>query len=114
MIYIGFSNTSHKLYTKILCKNFRHCAVFLIKKETCIIYQFVQPGKIILIPIRKSDIKILKKYGWFFIRYNKKTLPNKEKRFMCLTCVQYTKYLCGIKNIKIQTPDGLFKYLSNK
>lgn len=114
MIYIGFSNKSHKLYTKILCKNFRHCATVLIKKDSGVIYQFVQPGKIVLIPIRKKDIKTLEKYGWLFIRYNKNKINNKKEGVKCLTCVQYTKHLCGIRNIKIQTPDALFKYLSNK
>ena len=114
MIYIVFSKKSHKLFAHVLCKNFRHCAPLVIKNNTYTIYQFVRPGKIVLIPIKRRDIEILKKYGWTFIKCNKNDLILNNLNKRCLTCVQFTKNVCGIRSIKIQTPDRLFSYLTTQ
>ena len=108
-MYIAFSSQTHKLYAKILCRHFRHCAPILCYKNKYVMYQFVQPKKIIPIVLKYRDINILKTYGWYFVRYN----SNKSvvKKHLALTCVQFTKSICGIKNKSIQTPDALLKYL---
>ena len=113
MLYIGFSNYSNKLHAKIFCNTYKHCAPVVVKGDTVIIYQFVHINKIVKIHIQKKDLNILKRHGWKFIKspsYNKETIPS----FYCMTCVQFTKAMCGIKNIKIQTPLALFKYLCKK
>lgn len=112
MLYVGFSTKSHKIYANILCKHFRHCAPVIITTNKAFIYQFTKLNRVVLIPIKKRDIQILKQYGWVFIKYNFScpSLP----RFKGFTCVQFTKKICGIKNIFIQTPDSLFNYLHKK
>ena len=112
MLYVGFSTKSHKLYTHILCNHFCHCAPVIITNKKCFIYQFTKLNNVVLIPIKKRDIDILKQYGWKFIKYNRPVTP--LPRFKGFTCVQFTKKICGIKNIFIQTPDSLFNYLHKK
>ncbi len=111
IIYIGFSKNTHKLYAKILCKNFRHCAPVIINKKDVILYQFVNRKKIVPIQLKLRDINILAKYGWKFIKFKTKSFTPKTIKNKSLTCVQFTKNVCGIKNIFIQTPDQLFKFL---
>ena len=110
-MYIGFSTNTHKLYAKILCKKFRHCAPIIVNKKHITLYQFVNRKKITPIQIKLRDIKILEKYGWKFIKYKTKNLTLKTTKNKSLTCVQFTKKICGIQKIFIQTPDQLFKFL---
>ncbi len=112
MLYIGFSNYSSKLYARLLCNEYKHCAPIIINGDTAVIHQFVHINKIVKITIQKKDLKILRRHGWKFIKYPTDTerIPD----FFYLTCVQFTKSVCGIKNIKIQTPLALFKYLNGK
>ena len=112
MLYIGFSNYSSKRYANIICKKYKHCAPVIINKNEVIIYQFVHINKIVKIVIKKTDIKKLKQHGWIFVKTP--TLSRKKFAWCCLTCVQFTKHMCGIKNIKIQTPLALFNYLDKK
>ena len=112
MLYIGFSNYSNKFYAKIFCKQYKHCAPIVVNKNGAIIYQFVHINKTVKINIKKSGLKLLKQHGWTLIKY---PIQLKEKHTMlCLTCVQFTKRVCGIKNIKIQTPSSLLNYLNKK
>ncbi len=112
MLYIGFSNYSHKIHSKIFCHKYKHCAPVIINNNSVIIYQFVCIGKIVKITIKRNDLKTLKKHGWTFVRYSRISKPIIIKRG--LTCVQFTKNVCGIKNIMLQTPLALFKYLQTK
>lgn len=114
MIYIGFSKNTNKLLSKILCHKFRHCAPILINNNKCIIYQFVKYKQIRTIPITKRDLKILKQYGWDFIKMNKKQNINNAIQTKPKTCVQFTKTACNIKCKRIQTPYSLYKYLMKK
>ena len=107
MLYIGFSNYSNKFYAKIFCKKYKHCAPILVNKNNATIYQFVRINKII-----KSDLKLLERHGWIFVKYHTNIKGNNSP--LCLTCVQFTKRACGIKNTKIQTPQKLLDYLNNK
>jgi hypothetical protein len=112
MLYIGFSNYSNKPHAKLLCKEYKHCAPIVINGDTAVIYQFVRINKIVKITVQKKDLKMLRRHGWKFIKYpiDTKCIPY----CIYLTCVQFTKSVCGIKNIKIQTPLALFKYLNGK
>ena len=112
MLYIGFSNYSNKFYAKIFCKKYKHCAPVSVNKNNATIYQFVRVNKTVKIVVKKSDLKILKRHGWIFIKYPIKT--QETPALLCLTCVQFTKHVCGIKNIKIQTPQSLLDYLNQK
>ena len=112
MSYIGFSNYSNKFHAKLFCRKYKHCAPIITNNDSVIIYQFVNINKIVKIPIHKKDLKTLKKHGWKLIKYPIDTEHILETH--CLTCVQFTKKACGIKDIKIQTPFALFKYLKEK
>ena len=111
MIYIGFSTQSHKLFAKILCRKYRHCAPILITRNKCILYQFVSYKKIVPVYIRQQDINILKQFGWVFIKCNANYSTRNVLKSKAITCVQFTKQILNIKNISIQTPDTLLKYL---
>lgn len=114
MLYIGFSTQTHRFYARILCRHFRHVAPVLVNKNKCIIYQFIAPNNISLITIKRKDLKILQKYGWKFVKYNGKFAPKHAIKTKPITCVQFTKRACRIKNIAIQTPDALFRYVNHK
>ena len=112
--YIGFSTKTHKILARILCHRFKHCAPIVVTKYKCEIYQFTKRKNITVIRIKKRDLKILKAYGWLFVKYPVKDIPQKAENIQAITCVQFTKKFCGIKNITIQTPDSLLKYLIKK
>jgi len=113
MLYIGFSDYSNKFYAKMFCKKYKHCAPIIVNKNNVEIYQFVHLNKIVKIVIQKSDLKLFKRHGWIFIKYP--PVPQKEIPMRrCLTCVQFTKAVCEIKDKRIQTPLALFKYLTGK
>ena len=110
-MYIGFSLKTHKLHARILCRKYKHCAPIIIIANQAIIYQFVNPKKIVAIHVRKHDLKRLEKYGWLFIKYSKSLSKKNVSNIHALTCVQFTKRVCGIKKMHIQTPDALLRYL---
>lgn len=113
MIYIAFSKQTHKLFAKIFCRNFRHCAPMIKTKDKFILYQFIDRNHIAKIKLSKRDLQILVKHGWEFIQYGNKNAPQHAKGIKptSLTCIQFTKRICGIKNIFIQRPDDLYKYV---
>lgn len=114
MIYIGFSTQSHKISAHLFCKKFRHCAPILVGSKICVLYQFVRPGKMVPVKIKPRDIKILSAYSWVFIKYDCKLNLERTRNAKNLTCVQFTKCVCDIKNKSIQTPDALFRYINHK
>jgi len=114
MIYIGFSTRTHKLYARILCKRFKHCAPIVIQKNSCLIYQFVRKNKIEIIPLTRRDLHILNKYGWRFVKYETKNISSVFISDKSWNCVQFTKNFCNIKNMFIQTPDSLYKHITQK
>ena len=114
IIYIGFSTKTHKILARIFCRHFKHCAPVVIKTNKCEIYQFTNIKKINIITIKERDIKILEQYGWLFIKYKIKSIPQNALNIHAITCVQFTKRFCGIKKASIQTPNKLLKYLIQK
>ena len=114
MIYIGFSTQTHKILPRIICKHFRHCAPITINGDKCVLFQFVRMNKIVKIHLSTKDLNILKHYGWKFIKYNCKFDRTREINYKSITCVQFTKNACRIKNKRILTPDDLYKYLNKK
>ena len=114
MIYIGFSKQSNKIIANMFCNKFKHCAPIIIKQNKCFLYQFTSQRNICIICLNKKDLKLLTEYGWIFIRYNNNINLQNALYKKSLTCVQFTKKFCNIKNIKIQTPDFLLKYISQK
>lgn len=111
ILYIGFSLTSHKLHAHILCRTYKHCAPVIVIHNKAIIYQFINPKNIVPIQIRKQDLERLKSFGWIFIKYKSNIIQKDILKIHAMTCVQFTKQVCHIKNIYIQTPDALLRYL---
>ena len=114
IIYIGFSTKSHKILARFFCRKFRHCGPIVIHKNRCEMYQFTNSKQISIIKIKRRDIKILMKYDWIFVKYNMKRFPKNALNIHAITCVQFTKKFCDIRNASIQTPDALFEYLCKK
>ena len=111
IIYIGFSTKTHKIFARIICRKFKHCAPVVITKNKCKLYQFTNRKNINIIEIKKRDIKILQQHGWIFIKYDTKIAPKHALKIRAATCVQFTKNFCGIQKWAIQTPYALLKYL---
>lgn len=111
MIYIGFSERSHKFLASVLCKQYKHCAPIIKKQNKYVLYQFTNTHKISFITLSKRDLNILEQYGWVFVKYNHKIDLYNAMHTKSFTCVQFTKKLCGIKDIRIQTPDSLLKHI---
>ena len=114
MIYIGFSTKTHKLFGRILCRHFRHCAPMIITKNKCVLYQFVNKNNVAKISMTQRDIKILEHHNWKFVKYSCKFAPGHALKTKSITCVQFTKHACQIKKITIQTPDALFRFLTKQ
>jgi len=114
MIYIGFSTQTHKIYARVFCKKFKHCAPVIIKNKKCYLYQFINKNNIVKIQLKPRDLLILKKHSWFFIQYNGKINIKDAIKTKPSTCVQFTKSACLIKNKHIITPDELLKFLTQK
>ncbi|MBR5354530.1 MAG: hypothetical protein IK122_00195 [Alphaproteobacteria bacterium] len=112
MLYIGFSDYSHKILAKVFCNKYKHCAPIIVNKDSIEIYQFVHINKMVKIDIRKKDLQTLEKHGWKLVKVAIDIKQTQRKHY--LTCVQFTKAVCGIKNIRIQTPLALFRYLMTK
>lgn len=108
MILVGFSYKTHIPIVRLLCRNFKHCAIITSHKNKFILHQFVGRNNVAYISINRCGIKQLEKYGWRFIRIDVPFLifnPNKS------TCVNYVKYAIGLNKLWIQTPDALFRYI---
>ncbi len=114
MIYIGFSKRTHKLYAKILCKRFKHCAPVVIHGQKCYLYQFVNRNNIVKIELNKRDLTVLKHYGWIFVKYSAKNAPQCPEKIKAITCVQFTKRFCHIQKKCVLTPYDLFRFIHDK
>jgi hypothetical protein len=69
-----------------------------------------QTRKINQIRLSMRDLQILQRHGWRFI-YLTGDLAYNFNNTNAKTCVQLSKHAIGIKNIYIQTPNSLYKYL---
>ena len=109
---IGFSKKTSKILPKILCKNFRHCALILElnKKQYLLLNPYFKKINIFL--LNKRDLEILKQNGWVFIKIK----PDKTNLYTSvksnISCVWFVKNAIGIHNLFIWTPDQLYKKLT--
>ena len=110
MVIIGFAQKSSKFLPNIFCKKFKHCAVIVRNGAEFIIYQFVSRGHIEKIRLRPRDIKMLQQYGWCFV-YVPCALPRNFPR-KNWTCVNMAKDALKMRTLFIQTPDALYRALS--
>jgi len=117
---IGFTHKTGKILPRILCRNFRHCAVVLnekrkMKNEKCFIFMNKTKNGIHIMKLSKRDLKILEKNGWVFIKTNLKSnnFSFFTFHFSFITCVGFAKRALGIRRPFILTPDQLYKYLTS-
>lgn len=110
---IGFTRNTSKIISKLLCRNFRHCAVVKAQstnsKKQLFIFMHKVKGGIHILEVSKRDLKLLEKHGWVFIDIdsNHNLLP---AHF--IGCVGFVKGALGIRNPFIWTPDQLYRYLT--
>lgn len=110
MVIIGFTKKSSKILPNIFCKNFRHCAVIVRRRAGFILYQFVSHGRVEKISLGARDMKMLRQYGWCFV-YVPCDLPRNFPR-KNWTCVNMAKDAIKMRAPFIQTPDALYRALS--
>lgn len=111
MIIIAFAPHSSRILPNLICRHFKHCAVIERMGRDFILYQFISRGHVEKIHIKMRDIKLLGAHGWHFVYMPLDIKYNFNPR-NAWTCVDMAKRALGIKNIMIQTPDGLAKKLS--
>ncbi len=108
MVIIGFSDKTSKIIVQLVCGHFKHCAIITKHANKFVLHQFVKRNYIEQIIITKRHIAQLELNGWVFIYLNS---PPRHFNKKCWTCVSYAKHAIGIKNLFIQTPNSLYKYL---
>ena len=112
MVIIAFAPNSKKILPRIFCKNFKHCAVLVRTAGGFRMYQFTSHGHVADIFIRIHDIKILGAYGWRFF-YMPRNINANFNPYTAWTCVGMAKRAIGMHAPLIQTPDALYKKLSD-
>ena len=114
MIIVAFSTYTSKKIPNILCRGFKHVALILPAGATdkeLVMYQFMRRNNIAQIRIKTRDLAILGAHGWKYI-YLATDMRNAPDATRAITCVNYVKHRLGIRNILIQTPMQLYKYLN--
>lgn len=110
MVIIGFAQKSSKILPNIFCRNFKHCAVIVRGRAKFTLYQFISHGCVEKIQLHARDMKMLRKYGWCFV-YVPCDLPRNFPR-KNWTCVNMAKDAIKMRAPFIQTPDALYRALS--
>ncbi|MBR4892161.1 MAG: hypothetical protein IKZ34_03215 [Alphaproteobacteria bacterium] len=110
MIIIAFCKNTSRILPRLLCHRFKHVAPIGVYPDCLILHQFINRKHIKTIKLDMRDLKILQKYDWRFI-YLTGNLPNEFYATNARTCVQMTKTAIRLRNIFIQTPNALYKYL---
>ena len=108
MIIIGFSDRTSKTVVRLVCGHFKHCVIITKHANKFILHQFVRRNYIPKIAVTKRHIAQLELNGWVFIYLKLQPQLFKNNSW---TCVNYVKHTVGIKNLWIQTPNSLYKYL---
>lgn len=108
MIIIVFSKKTSKIFPKIFCKKYKHCAPIIKKANQYVLIQFVKYKHIRYITLTNRDLLLLHNAGWDFIQIQNK--PNNDFH-SAKTCVSMTKRIIGLHAPFIQTPYALYKKL---
>lgn len=108
MIIISFSKKTSKIFPKIFCKKYKHCAPIIKKGNQYILIQFIKYKNIKYIKLNKRDLTLLHNAGWDFIKIN--CNPNYDFK-NTRTCVSLVKKIIGLRIFFIQTPYALYKKL---
>lgn len=89
MILVGFSRNTSKLFPKIFCRKFKHCApVFKVCDDMYIILQFVRRGYVAQISVNEHGINLLRAQGWEFINLDNDACNSTANIYMMIICAQ--------------------------
>ncbi len=110
MVIIAFSEKTSKIFPRIVCRRFRHCAPIIPTGRHMIMYQFTTPGRIAKIKIDMSGLRRLRAAGWRFVYVPGAAAPDFDGR-RAPTCVALSKRALSLHAPQIQTPDALYNYL---
>ncbi len=108
MVIIGFSDKTSKTVVRLFCGHFKHCVIIEKHNDKFILHQFVKRNYVPKIALTMRGIAQLESNGWVFIYRNMRVKKFDKKK---LNSVSYVKHAIGLKNIWIQTPNALYKYL---
>ena len=111
MMIIAFSTKTSKILPRLFCGKLKHVAPIVIDENKITLYQFVRMGHIVKIPILERDIKLLEYHGWRFV-FLQDALPQSFNKKYIFTCVHLAKTMIGIKRVRIQTPNQLYKEIA--
>ncbi len=114
MIIVGFTHKTSKIFPRLFCHRFRHCAPIVIDANgQMILYQFVRRGHVSQIPITPRGLQRLRANGWRFIILS--GAPHNEfnrHTNYAPTCVALTRHAIGIHGMRPITPYGLYKQIA--
>ena len=108
MVIIGFANKTSKPVVQLICRHFKHCVIITKQNNKLVLYQFVKRRYVVQITLTKRGIAQLRLNGWVFIYLDAHVHDLNYGKY---TCVNFVKHAIGIRNIWIQTPNALYKYL---
>lgn len=121
MILVGFSRNTSKLFPKIFCRKFKHCApVFKVCDDMYIMLQFVRRGYVAQISVNEHGINLLRAQGWEFINLDNDASNSTANIYddnmrpdiiMAESCVDLCMTVIGMHAPYIKTPYGLYKKL---
>jgi len=109
MVIIGFSDKTSLPVVRMICGRLKHCVIITQHNKNFVLHQFVKHHNVAQIAISSRGIAQLESCGWVFIYLD---CSDVELRNNAWTCVGFVKRAIGIKNIWIQTPNSLYKYLN--
>lgn len=110
MVIIAFSEKTSKIFPRIICRKFKHCAPIIPVGRSMVMYQFTAPGRIAKIDINMHGIRRLRAAGWRFV-YMPCDAPIGFECDGALTCVDLSKRALRIHAPWLLTPDGLYMHL---
>ncbi|MBD5389207.1 hypothetical protein HDR63_03045 [bacterium] len=113
MIIMAFAPHTSKILPRLVCRRLRHCAVILPGAgDDLTLYQFVRRNRVIRIPLRRRDIRILRAHGWRMVYVSPGRTPDPAEFARAWTCVDMARRALDLHAWWIQTPLALYKHLT--
>ncbi len=113
MIIIAFAQNTSRIWPRIICRRYRHCAVIEPAGDKLVLHQFTRQGQCTTLTLSARDMRILGRGGWAFI-YLPGTLAADFDGASARTCVAMAKHAARIRAPFVQTPLALYKYLMRR
>ena len=110
--YVVFMDAPQKPYLSLLKRGFRHCAYVARYNDEWVIYDPLSLYTDLMISEDETLMTRFEQAG--FVCVPVQSLNRAQSRFVCpelMTCVTQIKRILGIRNLFIQTPYQLYKFL---